>query len=569
MTYHGGWVMRTNTIYAIYWVPSGSTCGVSDPTCGDYVQAIDRYFKDVAAASGSNSNDYSVDTQYSDTTGAIAYQSTFGGALYDQKAFPPYNPSTSCTDGSDPVCLTDQQIRDEIQRVITQLGWPDGESTIFVLMTPDVVGECTTNNDNDCVANTHCADHGGFTGTDSQPVVYAFIPYAATNGCAGIPVNPSPNGDDADPAINLISHEMNEAITDPWGSGWYAGDPYHEIADLCAWNFGNPLGTAPNGQAYNEVINGHDYYLQQEWSNDVHACVQRYIPGTVPPSNVGPPSLTGTAAVGKLLSTSTGTWAGSPTSYSYRWQRCPNSGPPFGCVTIPGAVAATYQLDSADTGFVIRSEVIAENPAGTSAPVESDTTAVVVPVLMATTPPTVSGVAAVGRTLSLANGVWNTAVSSFAHQWLRCAADGSGCTPITGATNATYGIVEPDAGHRLEVRVSATNAAGTVNALSNQTAVVVAKPAVTQAPRITGKAKAGRRLKASPGVWTGLPTSFGYRWLRCNVRGRNCRTIRRATHATYVLRGVDVGHRLRVRVTAATAAGLAAAISRATRRIEP
>ena len=25
MTYHGGWVMRTNTTYAIYWVPSGST----------------------------------------------------------------------------------------------------------------------------------------------------------------------------------------------------------------------------------------------------------------------------------------------------------------------------------------------------------------------------------------------------------------------------------------------------------------------------------------------------------------------------------------------------------------
>src|SRR5205085_1330572 len=205
---------------------------------------------------------------------------------------------------------------------------------------------------------------GRFTGSDTQPVVYAFIPYAATNGCAGIPLNPSPNGDDADPAINVISHEMNEAITNPWGDGWYGGDPKHEDGDLCAWNFGNPLGTAPNGQSYNEVINGHYYWLQQEWSNHGSTCLQRYVPGILPPTNVRPPVVTGTAAVGKPLSTSDGTWSGNPTSYSYQWQRCTNPALPSSCSNIAGATAATYQLASGDAGFAVRSEVTAQNAAG-------------------------------------------------------------------------------------------------------------------------------------------------------------------------------------------------------------
>jgi hypothetical protein len=565
LTYHGGWVMRTTTTYTIFWFPPGSTCGASDPTCSGYMLAINGYFKDLAAANGSNSNIYSVDTQYSDTTGPIGYQTTFGGAFLDLAPFPPYNPSTSCTDGTDPVCLTDQQIQAEIQRVITAVGWPDGKSSLFTLLTPDSVGACGTNTDNHCVPAGICAWHGGFVGSNTQPVIYTYQPLAATMGCAGNPLNPSPNGDAADPTINLIDHEMNEAITDPWGDGWYVGTTQGgEIADLCAWNFGNPLGTAPNGQAYNEVINGHYYYLQQEWSNDGHLCLQRYIAGTVPPSNLGPPAVTGTAAVGKLLSTSNGTWAGSPTSYSYQWQRCTNAAQTSSCGKIPGANAATYQLAPADAGFVVRFEVIAANAAGTSAAVASEATAVVVPVLVPTTPPAASGIPAVGRTLTLTDGTWNVAVDSFAYQWLRCAADGSGCTPIVGATQATYTVVDQDVDHTIEGRVEATNAAGTATALSNRTALVVASPVAEQNPRIQGRAKAGRRLTASSGDWSGSPTSFSYRWLRCNARGSHCRTIRGGTHGRYILRTADVGHRLRVRVTATNVAGQSTATSRAT-----
>lgn len=566
LTYHGGWVMRTNTTYAIYWFPPGSTCGEADPDCSTYVTGVDQYFKDVAAASGTHNNVYSVDTEYSDTTGPIAYQSTFGGAYISDAPFPPYNPSSSCAVDGYPVCVTDQQIKTEIQSVITATGWSNGESSLFVLMTPDAVAECTTFNDNDCIPGTHCADHGEFTGSDANPVVYAYIPFASTDGCAGIPPNPSPNGDAADPTANLISHEMNEAITNPAGGGWYAGDPTHEIADLCAWNFGNPLGTAANGQAYNEVINGHPYYLQQEWSNDGSHCVQRYVPGVDLPTNLTVPVVTGAAGVGQVLSTSNGTWAGAPTLYSYRWQRC-SPGNANSCADIAGATAATYQLTAADAGFGVRSEVTALNAAGASAPEASAVTSVVVSIPASTAAPVLFGAAGVGRVLSTSGGDWNPASSTLAYQWLQCAADGSGCAAIPGATGTAYAVGAADAGHTLEARVSAADAAGTAAALSNRSDVVVALPALTKAPHVSGRARVGKKLSASHGSWTNTPTTYRLQWLRCNRYGRSCRSIPRATRRTYRLTRRDAGRRLRLRVIALNAAGSTTATSRPTARV--
>jgi hypothetical protein len=270
--------------------------------------------------------------------------------------------------------------------------------------------------------------------------------------------------------------------------------------------------------------------------------------------------------VGRLLSTSNGTWAGTPTGYSYRWQRCA-PGDLGSCTDISGATAATYRLVSADVGSVVRAEVTAYNAAGASAAVASATTGVVVPVPAATTAPALSGPAAVGRTLSTSPGSWNTTVSSFAYQWLSCAADSSSCTPIPGATNISYVLGAADAGHTLEVRVSATNAAGTTAALSNRSPVVVAAPAAREAPRISGRARVGRKLSARHGSWANSPTAYHYQWLRCNKRGASCKSIRRATHSTYRLGKRDAGHRLRLRVVARNLAGSATATSRPTARI--
>jgi hypothetical protein len=75
-------------------------------------------------------------------------------------------------------------------------------------------------------------------------------------------------------------------------------------------------------------------------------------------------------------------------------------------------------------------------------------------------PPTISGDPRVGKTLTCDPGTYSGAPSTFTYAWLRDAA------PISGATAATYTVVAADAGHRLQCRVTATNASGAVVATS-------------------------------------------------------------------------------------------------------
>jgi hypothetical protein len=544
------WTMRTNKVYAIYWVPSGYSVSAR------YESLINQYFGDVAADSGRLTNVYSVADQYYDNAAAIHYDSSFGGSYVDTHPFP----VSGCDVGQGVTCLTDGQIQSELRSVLATQGWQGGTTTLFFVLTPNGVASCFDGLTNQCTTNTYCAYHSGFNDANGVPVLYANEPYDATiSGCSS---GSSPNGDDADSELNTISHEHNEAITDPAGDAWLnaAGD---ENGDICAWKFGAALGTV-GGQSYNQVINGHQYWLQQEYSNDGSTCLQHYTP-TTPPSIVAPPVLSGAAGESQLLSTSEGSWTHAPSGYGYTWQRCSASG--TDCSAIPGATAATYSLTASDVGYTLRAAVSASNAAGTSASsATSAATAVVVPLPNSTVAPVLSGVAAVGRKLSTTTGTWNSTVT-VTYEWLRCAADGTGCATIPGAVSATYAAVAADAGHTLEVRVSGKNVAGTAAAVSNRSGVVLRVPASRRAPHISGRARVGKRLSAGRGSWIGGPETYRFQWLRCNAHGKSCVRIKAATHPKYRLTKRDARHRLRVRVTAVNAAGNGAATSRATPRV--
>jgi hypothetical protein len=467
-----------------------------------YESVINQYLADVAHDSGGAQNVYSVATQYYDLGSVhVQYASTVGGSYVDHDPLP----ASGCDDGSSAYCLTDQQLQTEIQSVLTAKGWHGGLNHLFFLMTPNGVSSCFAAL-GECSTDSFCAYHSAFTDSNGEDVIYANEPYEGPGpGCTDS-TQGFPNDSDADTTVNTISHEQNEAITDPLGTGWFANDTNQdEVGDLCAYSFGAQAGGTAGADAYNQVINGHHYDLQLEYSNAADnnqgGCVQSLSDPTFSPPpdgdgngplayhngpvmhantsyaiywlptarNTSAPVITGTAVVNRTLTTSAGSWNAGGTPSSYQWQRCSSAG--TSCVDIPGATATTYKLTLADAGHVVRSTVRATNVNGVSSPAGSKVTARVVDVPAAGRAPHISGHPQVGRKLSGSHGSW-TYFPAYRYQWLRCNAHGGSCRSIPHATHPTYKLTSRDAGHRLRLRITATNAAGKKVAISAASARV-------------------------------------------------------------------------------------------------
>lgn len=149
-------------------------------------------------------------------------------------------------------------------------------------------------------------------------------------------------------------------------------------------------------------------------------------------------------------------------------------------ITVAGVdVTASAQF----TGSIVIGVVEPPAPGGVAGPVEVTVTttggtaygtytytATGVPVN--TVAPVVSGTASVGATLTTDDGTWTNSPTSFSYQWLRCDVSGNACTSIGGATSSSYVVDAADEGFTLRARVIATNASGSGQFLSAQTAVV-------------------------------------------------------------------------------------------------
>jgi hypothetical protein len=198
------------------------------------------------------------------------------------------------------------------------------------------------------------------------------------------------------------------------------------------------------------------------------------------PTNTTPPAVTGTAKVGQTLTVSNGTWTGSPTNYSYRWQRCTSS---TSCTTISDANANTYVVRNADVGHTLRAVVSASNADGLSTANSNmtDTVTAATGIPVNTAQPSITGDAIVGDVLTAENGSWSNAPTSYRYRWLECDRFGGSCVP-TGYTGRRYVVQLVDVGGTLRVEVTARNAAGSATARSTRSDVVQAQAVVTTTP---------------------------------------------------------------------------------------
>jgi hypothetical protein len=232
------------------------------------------------------------------------------------------------------------------------------------------------------------------------------------------------------------------------------------------------------------------------------------------PTNTALPTISGTAAVGKVLTASTGSWSGNVGSYAYRWLRCDGSG--NGCTAL-SATSASYVPVSGDAGHALRVSVTASNNGGSSVATSNPTTAVVAPPTN-TSLPTISGSAVVGQTLTASTGGWSGAPTSYAYQWRRCDSTGAACASISGATSKSYTLQSADAGRTLRIVVTATNVAGSASATSAQTGVVATSTTTTTSSYPAGffSGPAGKNILLPPsgaypskGVWLGETSNNG------------------------------------------------------------
>ena len=104
---------------------------------------------------------------------------------------------------------------------------------------------------------------------------------------------------------------------------------------------------------------------------------------------------------------------------------------------------------------------------------------------MNSSPPTISGTAQEGKTLTGNRGTWDNTPTDYNYQWRRCAGGGGNCSSIGGAHALTYTLKPADVGKTIRFRVEAKNADGKATADSAPTDVVqkgAAPPTTTTTP---------------------------------------------------------------------------------------
>jgi hypothetical protein len=143
------------------------------------------------------------------------------------------------------------------------------------------------------------------------------------------------------------------------------------------------FGNAPNGSTvmenecltvgpHGEVIanNSYPFRITYQTTGEPQTVIATAL-GKVPVNTI-PPGISGTTTEGQALGDVPGTWEGSPTFFSYQWERCNTVGAE--CQAITGATSSSYTLTAADVGSEIRVQETGINGEGAGNPAVSDPT---------------------------------------------------------------------------------------------------------------------------------------------------------------------------------------------------
>lgn len=247
ITYHGGGVMATPTVYLI-WYGNWNQSNGSDTPAGQ--QIVRDFFHTIGGSSY-----YRINSSYSGVTGNV----TFGGEYTDSY--------------SQTARLSDNKIQTIVTNAISKgFHTADVNGIYFVLTSSDV-------SESSGFCSQYCGWHTAGTISGTR-IKYAFVGNAnrCLSGCAAQTVGPNGNAG-VDGMISVLAHELEEANTDPYPTSGWADSSGAENGDKCAWTFGASLKQTATGAYYNVTLPGNsggasrNYLIQRDLDSSSHCYV--------------------------------------------------------------------------------------------------------------------------------------------------------------------------------------------------------------------------------------------------------------------------------------------------------
>ncbi len=224
ITYHGGPVLGTPTVYVI-WYGNWNQTNSSDTPSGQHIVRDFLY-------GINNSPYYQINASYGTPTGYV----NVGAEMTD-----------SYSQGSR---LSDAKVQLVVSNAISSGKLPKDTNGLYFVLTSSDVAESSG------FCNKYCGWHTSATLVGSN-IKYSFVGNAnrCLSGCAAQTTGPNGNAG-VDGMVSVIAHELEETNTDPNPrSGWLDSNGA-ENGDKCAWTFGQNQTLGSNGAYYNMTLPG-------------------------------------------------------------------------------------------------------------------------------------------------------------------------------------------------------------------------------------------------------------------------------------------------------------------------